>query len=64
MGRDDEGTHHSSLEIDEVDLSDTGEYTCNVSNSVGFVFRRNRLEVQGMCAFTVHVYVYNHVFLP
>ena len=51
--RIEDGTHHSSLEIDEVELSDTGEYTCNVSNPVGFVFRHNRLEVQGVCAFTV-----------
>ena len=53
--RIEDGTHHSSLEIDEVELSDTGEYTCNVSNSVGSVYRHNRLEVQGVCAFTVHV---------
>ena len=48
-----DGTHQSSLEIDKVELSDTGDYTCNVSNPVGFVFRRNRLEVQGMCVCVV-----------
>ena len=51
-----DGTHNSSLEIDEVELSDTGEYTCNVSNPVGFVFRHNRLEVQGVGV--VHMYTY------
>ena len=51
--REDDGTHHSSLEIDGVELSDTGEYTCNVSNPVGFVFRHNRLEVQGVCMYSV-----------
>ena len=49
MRKDDDGTQHSSLEINEVELSDTGEYTCNVSNPVGFVFRHNQLEVQGVC---------------
>ena len=37
----------SSLEIDGVELSDTGDYACNVTNPVGFVERFNRLEVQG-----------------
>ena len=46
--RTEDGTHHSSLEINGVELSDTGEYTCNVSNPVGFVFRHDRLEVQGV----------------
>ena len=52
MRRDDD-THHSSLEIDEVELSDTGEYTCNASNPVGFVFRHNRLEIQGVFMYSV-----------
>ena len=38
----------SSLQIDNVMLSDTGDYTCNVSNPVGFQFQFNRLEVQGL----------------
>ena len=63
--RREDGTHHSSLWIDEVKLSDTGEYTCNVSNPVGFVLRQNQLEVQGMCAYcTLCVYIYDGVFLP
>ena len=56
--RRDDGTHHSSLWIDEVKRSDTGEYTCNVSNAVGFVLRRNRLEVQGICACVHCVCIY------
>ena len=61
MRRDDDGTHHSTIVYDEVHLSDTGEYTCNVSNPVGFVFRHNRLEVQGVGV--VHMYTYC-IFLP
>ena len=38
----------SSLEIDEVELSDTGDYSCNVTNPVGSDERLNRLEVQGL----------------
>ena len=37
----------SSLEIDEVELSDTGDYTCVVSNPVGSESRVNNLEVEG-----------------
>ena len=46
--RREDDTLNSSLEIDEVELSDTGEYTCNASNPVGFAFRCNQLEVQGV----------------
>ena len=38
----------SNLEIDEVELSDTGDYTCNVSNPVGFDTRVEKLEVSGI----------------
>ena len=41
-------TLSSSLEIDAVELSDTGQYTCNVSNPVKHISRGNRLEVQGI----------------
>ena len=41
-------TLSSSLEIDAVELSDTGQYTCNVSNPVKHISRVNRLEVEGM----------------
>ena len=51
--RTENGTHHSSLWINEVELSDTGEYTCNVSNPVGFAFRSNQLEVQGVSLYSV-----------
>ena len=40
-------TLSSSLEIDAVELSDTGQYTCNVSNPVKHISRVNRLEVRG-----------------
>ena len=42
------GVFQSSLEIDDVELSDTADYTCNVSNAVGFQVSFNRLEVQGV----------------
>ena len=38
----------SSLVIDGVELSDTADYACNVSNPVGSDYRFNRLEVQGI----------------
>ena len=38
---------HSSLDIYQVVLNDTGDYICNVSNPVGFDTRIIRLEVQG-----------------
>ena len=41
------GNQRSNLEIAQVELSDTGDYTCNVSNPLGFVTRFKRLEVQG-----------------
>ena len=41
-------TLSSSLEIDAVELSDTGQYTCYISNPVKHISRGNRLEVQGM----------------
>ena len=37
----------SKLEILEAELDDAGDYTCNVSNPVGFDFQVKRLEVQG-----------------
>ena len=49
-------TLSSSLEIDAVELSDTGQYTCNVSNPVKHISRVNRLEVQGVCV-SVHARV-------
>ena len=41
-------TLRSNLEIFQVELCDTGDYACNVSNPVGFRFQLNRLEVQGV----------------
>ena len=38
----------SSLQIENVMLSDTGVYACNVSNPVGTEVQLNRLEVQGL----------------
>ena len=38
----------SGLEIDAVELSDTADYACNVSNPVGSAYRFKRLEVQGL----------------
>ena len=37
----------SKLQIFSVELGDTGEYTCNVSNAVGFDHKIKRLEVRG-----------------
>ena len=40
----------SELQIREVELNDTGDYVCNVSNPVGFDTQVKRLEViQGSC---------------
>ena len=40
----------SELQIREVELDDTGDYVCNVSNLVGFDYQVERLEViQGSC---------------
>ena len=36
------------LQIEDVKLSDTGNYVCNVSNAAGFDSRTMRLEVQGV----------------
>ena len=36
------------LQIEDVKLSDTGNYVCNVSNAAGFDSRTTRLEVQGV----------------
>ena len=44
-----DGSLSSELQIDSIELQDTGDYTCNVSNPVGFDFQITRLEVQGIC---------------
>ena len=44
-----DGRLSSELQIDSLELDDTGDYTCNVSNPVGFAFQITRLEVQGIC---------------
>ena len=53
----------SSLEIDGVELSDTGDYACNVTNPVGFVERFNRLEVQGLFSYMAPTLLNTLVFL-
>ena len=42
--------HFSQLQIASAEKEDTGDYTCNVSNRVGFDYQIERLEVQGMYA--------------
>ena len=37
-----------TMEIEDVKLSDTGNYVCNVSNAAGSDSRTTRLEVQGV----------------
>ena len=44
-----EGRPASELQFDPVELEDAGQYTCNVSNPIGFDFQMKRLEVQGLC---------------
>ena len=46
--RTDKGVQLSELHIQSVKLGDAGNYTCNVSNPVGFAFQVKRLEVQGV----------------
>ena len=51
-------TKSSELRIEEVDLGDTGNYACNVSNDAGFDTQTKRLEVQGVLC--VYVCVHAH----
>ena len=44
-----DGLQASELHIDAAEKEDTGDYTCNISNTVGFDYRVTRLEVQGVC---------------
>ena len=44
----DDEDKHSELQIEEVELSDTGNYACNVSNDAGSDSQTKRLEVQGV----------------
>ena len=44
----DDEDKRSELQIEEVELSDTGNYACNVSNAAGSDVQTKRLEVQGM----------------
>ena len=44
-----EGVQVSELQILSVELGDTGDYTCNVSNPIGSDFQVKRLEVRGVC---------------
>ena len=37
---------HSELQIREVELDDSGDYVCNVSNPVGFDYQVERLDVR------------------
>ena len=54
----DNGNQLSELQIQSVEPGDAGEYTCNVSNPVGFKFKMRRLEVQGMAIHAcIHVCV-------
>ena len=41
-------TFHSSMEINDVGLSDAGIYVCNVSNAVGFQVTFESLQVKGI----------------
>ena len=43
-----DGDKRSELRIEEVQLGDAGDYTCNVSNPVGFDSQTKRLEVQAL----------------
>ena len=52
---DKDGILMSELQIGDVELSDTGDYTCQVSNAVGTVMKITRLEVRGMMCVCVCV---------
>ena len=43
-----DGKLSSNLQIESVELEDTGDYTCSVSNPVGTAFQVKRLDVRGM----------------
>ena len=43
-----DGNQLSQLQIASAEKEDTGDYTCNVTNPVGFDYQIERLEVQGM----------------
>ena len=45
---EDEEDKRSELQIEEAELSDTGNYACNVSNPLNFTSQTKRLEVQGV----------------
>ena len=42
------GNQLSQLQIASAEKEDTGDYTCNVTNPVGYDYQIERLEVQGM----------------
>ena len=52
----------SELQIEEVELSDTGNYACNVSNDAGSESQTKRLEVQALSDDTC-VYLKYNIFL-
>ena len=43
-----DGRLSSELQVDFIALEDTGDYTCNVSNPVGYTFQIKRLEVKSL----------------
>ena len=47
--REEGGVQLSELQILSVEISDAGDYTCNVSNPVGFAYQIKRLEVRSVC---------------
>ena len=47
-GTQNDGLFMSELQIQDVELGDSGTYTCNISNPVDFDYRVTRLEVRGM----------------
>ena len=49
--REEGGVQLSELQILSVEISDAGDYTCNVSNPVGSDYQVKRLKVRGMCVY-------------
>ena len=54
-----DGDKRSELKIEEVQLGDAGDYTCNVSNPAGFDYQTKRLEVQALSDDTCVYLKYN-----
>ena len=67
--REEGGVQLSELQILSVEIGDAGDYTCNVSNPVGFDHQVKRLEVRGVCVYAcVRVCVFAHsmycIYIP